>query len=84
MFSNIRRANSTLGRAVQLLLLNVGGGRPDGIDMSALGNPGKFSYCIAENEEESPWEPLHVDPSSTMDEESRVSRSQGSHCGRMP
>jgi len=60
-FSNIRRANSTVGRAAQLLLLNVGGGRPDGIDMSALGNPGKFSYCIAENEEQSPWEPLHVD-----------------------
>jgi len=61
VFSNVRRANSTVGRAVQLLLLNVGGGRPDGIDMSALGNPGKFSCCIAENEEQSPWEPLHVD-----------------------
>lgn len=60
VFSNVARANSTLGRALQLILLNIGGGRPDGIDMSALGNPGKFSYCIAENEEESPWEPLHV------------------------
>src|SRR3954470_636894 len=49
------------GRAFQLVLLNIGGGRPDGIDMSALGNPGKFSYCIAENEEENPWEPLHVE-----------------------
>ena len=61
VFSNVARANSTLGRALQLILLNVGGARPDGIDMSALGNPGKFSYCIAENEEESPWEPLHVE-----------------------
>jgi peroxiredoxin len=61
VFSNVARANSTLGRALQLILLNLGGGRPDGIDMSALGNPGKFSYCIAENEEESPWEPLHVE-----------------------
>jgi AhpC/TSA family len=61
VFSNVARANSTLGRALQLLLLNVGGGRPDSIDMSALGNPGKFSYCIAENEEENPWDPLHVD-----------------------
>ncbi len=61
VFSNVRRANSTLGRAMQLILLNLGGGRPDGIDMSALGNPGKFSYCIAENEEESPWEPFHVE-----------------------
>jgi hypothetical protein len=44
-----------------LILLNIGGGRPDGIDMSALGNSGKFSFCIAENEEESPWEPFHMD-----------------------
>lgn len=61
VFSNVARANSTLGRALQLILLNLGGGRPDGIDMSTLGNPGKFSFCIAENEEESPWEPLHVE-----------------------
>jgi hypothetical protein len=61
VFSNVARSNSTLGRALQLILLNIGGARPDGIDMSALGNPGKFSYCIAENEEESPWEPLHVE-----------------------
>lgn len=61
VFSNVARANSTLGRALQLILLNLGGARPDGIDMSALGNPGKFSYCIAENEEENPWEPLHVE-----------------------
>jgi hypothetical protein len=61
VFSNTARANSTLGRALQLMLTNLGGARPDGIDMSALGNPGKFSYCIGENEEESPWEPLHVE-----------------------
>lgn len=61
VFSNVAPANSTLGRALQLILLNIGGGRPDGIDMSTLGNPGKFSYCIAENEEENPWEPLHVE-----------------------
>ncbi len=61
VFSNVARANSTLGRALQLILLNIGGGRPDGIDMSALGNSGKFSFCIAENEEESPWDPFHVD-----------------------
>ena len=60
VFSNVSRANSSLGRAFQLVLLNIGGGRPDGIDMSALGNPGKFSFCIAENEEENPWEPFHV------------------------
>ncbi|QQS48593.1 MAG: TlpA family protein disulfide reductase [Acidobacteriota bacterium] len=61
VFSNIARANSSLGRALQLILTNIGGARPGEIDMSALGNPGKFSYCIAENEEASPWEPLHVE-----------------------
>lgn len=68
VFSNVARANSTLGRALQLLLLNIGGGRPDGIDMSALGNSGKFSFCIAENEEESPWEPLHVERGFSRDQ----------------
>jgi hypothetical protein len=57
----VARANSTLGRAFQLLLTNVGGGRPGEIDMSTLGNPGKFSWVIAENEEENPWTPLHAD-----------------------
>lgn len=61
LFSNVARANSSVGRALQLLLLNLGGARPDTIDMSTMGNAGKFSYCIAENEEESPWEPLHVE-----------------------
>lgn len=61
VFSNVARANSTLGRAFQLLLTNLGGARPGEMDMSTLGNPGKFSYCIAENEEENPWEPLHVE-----------------------
>jgi peroxiredoxin len=72
VFSNVARANSTLGRSFQLILLNVGGGRPDGIDMSALGNPGKFSFCIAENEEENPWEPFHV-TRGLMREQSAVS-----------
>ena len=61
VFSNVARANSTLGRALALILANIGGARPGGIDMSTLGNPGKFSYCIAESEEESSWEPLHVE-----------------------
>ena len=60
VFSNVARANSTLGRAFQLILTNIGGAKPGEIDMSTLGNPGKFSYCIAENEEENPWEPFHV------------------------
>lgn len=68
VFSNVARANSTLGRALQLILTNLGGARPGEIDMSTLGNPGKFSYCIAENEEESPWEPLHVERGFKHDE----------------
>jgi hypothetical protein len=65
VFSNVARANSTLGRALQLVLLNIGGARPDGIDMSTLGNSAKFSCCIAENEEENPWEPFHVEHAFT-------------------
>jgi peroxiredoxin len=61
VFSNVARANSTLGRALQLILTNLGGARPGEIDMSTLGNPGKFSYCIGENEEQSAWAPLHVE-----------------------
>ena len=66
VFSNVARANSTLGRALQLILVNVGGASPTGIDMSALGNPGKFASCIAENEEANPWEPLHAGSAVTL------------------
>lgn len=52
------RANSTIGRALQLVIRNVGGGRPGGVDRATLGNPGKVGLCIAEDEERSPWEPL--------------------------
>jgi hypothetical protein len=52
------RANSTIGRALQLVIRNVGGGRPGGIDRAAHGNPGKHTFCFAEDEAGSPWEPL--------------------------
>ena len=55
------RANSTIGRAVQLVVRNVGGGRPGGVDRATLGQPGKLSMCFAENEERSEWEPFHVE-----------------------
>jgi len=55
------RANAAIGRALQLVVRNVGGGRPGEVDMATLGQPGKFTCCIGENEEESPWEPLHVE-----------------------
>jgi hypothetical protein len=52
------RANSTIGRALQLVIRNVGGGRPGEVDRATFGNPGKLGFCFAEDEEESPWEPL--------------------------
>ncbi len=55
------RANSTVGRALQLVIRNVGGGKPGGVDRATQGNPGKLSFCFPENEERSPWEPLHVE-----------------------
>jgi hypothetical protein len=53
------RANATIGRALRLILMNVGGAWPGRHDMATQGSPAKFSYCIAENEEASPWGPLH-------------------------
>src|SRR5262249_3560797 len=52
------RANATIGRALQLVIRNVGGGRPGEVDRATLGNPGKYTFCFAEREEDSPWEPL--------------------------
>jgi hypothetical protein len=52
------RANNTIGRALQLVIRNVGGGRPQEVDRATLGNPGKLTCCIAEDEEGSCWESL--------------------------
>ncbi|MGI9425929.1 MAG: thioredoxin family protein [Hyphomicrobiaceae bacterium] len=54
------RANSTIGRALQLLIRNVGGGVPGQIDRSVLGNPGKVGFCFAEDEDDEDWTPLNV------------------------
>ena len=54
------RANATLGRALRLLMINVGGSRPGEISMSTFGHPGRYTYCIGEHEEASPWPPYHV------------------------
>jgi len=61
VFGQGNRANASIGRAVKLILTNIGGAIPGVTDMSTLGHPGKYTYCIAENEEESPWDPLHVE-----------------------
>ena len=55
------RANATIGRALQLVVRNVGGGVPGGVDRAAFGNPGKYTFCFAEDEVGSPWEPLSVE-----------------------
>jgi hypothetical protein len=54
------RANASIGRALQLVLLNVGGGKPGVMDRSTQGTPAKYAFCFGENEEESPWEPYHT------------------------
>ncbi len=55
------RANATIGRAMRLILMNIGGGLPGRGDRATQGNPAKIAYCVAENEEQNPWEPLHVE-----------------------
>ncbi len=55
------RANATIGRAVRLIVRNIGGSKPGGTDRSTLGSPMKFTMCFAEREARSPWAPLHVE-----------------------
>lgn len=54
------RANAAIGRAVRLAMINIGGARPGESDMALHGHPGKFTFCIAEDEEGSPFPPLHT------------------------
>ena len=58
VLGNGNRANATIGRAIRLVLINVLGVIPGELDRSTLGHPGKFTFCIAEDEENSPWTPL--------------------------
>jgi hypothetical protein len=61
VFGSGWRANATIGRALRLIAVNVGGAVPGVVSMSTLAHPGRYTYCIGENEEESPWEPLSVE-----------------------
>jgi hypothetical protein len=54
------RANATIGRAVRLVMRNVIGTLPGELDRSSLGHAGKYTFCIAENEVNSPWPPFHT------------------------
>jgi len=55
------RSNATIGRAIMLILLNVGGAIPGITDMSTQAQPCKYTFCIAENEDDNPWEPLYIE-----------------------
>jgi hypothetical protein len=55
------RANLTIGRALRLLVTLTGGAMPGGLDRATQGHMGKIGFCVAEDEEVSPWEPLHVE-----------------------
>lgn len=61
VFGQGTMANATIGRAIRFIQLNIGGGIPGKVDRSTQGASCKYSFCIAENEEKSPWPPLHVD-----------------------
>ncbi len=61
------RANSTIGRAIRLVLMNLGGATPGLYDKATLGQPAKYTFCIAENEEANPWQPLHVERGFSRD-----------------
>ena len=58
---NYFRPNAAIGRAVRLALVNIGAAIPGVGDMATAGTPAKFTFCVAENEAASPWEPLHVE-----------------------
>lgn len=55
------RANATIGRTVRLCIINIGGTKPHQITKATMGHPAQYTFCVGENEEESPWEPLHVE-----------------------
>jgi hypothetical protein len=61
VLANGSRANASIGRTVRLFILNVLGGTPGQLDRATLGHPGKYTFCIAEDEEDSGWLPLSVE-----------------------
>ena len=60
LFGPGNRANATIGRAIRLLLMNVGGATPGVMDKSTIGHGGKYSFCIAEDDDARPWPPFHT------------------------
>ena len=68
VFGPGNRANATIGRAIRLVVMNVTGAKPGELDKATMGHPGKYTWCMAECEETSPWEPLHVERGFDEDE----------------
>ena len=62
------RANATIGRAVKLVLVNLGGAFPGETNKSTFGHPGAYTYCMAEDEDANPWEPFHVEAGFSKNE----------------
>ena len=85
VFGQGNRANSTIGRAVQLVVRNVGGGRPGEVDRAAHGNPGKVSFCFAEDEVGSPFTSLAVSRGFAADDDTvTVFAGEGPRVHRRP
>ncbi len=55
------RANAAIGRAVRMVMNNIGGGWPGAVSFAGLGQPARYTLCLAENADQSPWQPLHVE-----------------------
>ena len=60
LFGHGSRANATIGRALRLMMINLGDGRPDTGDKSTMGSPSKYSYCMGADAD-TPWAPIHTD-----------------------
>lgn len=62
------QANATIGRAIRLVMNNIGGGWPGAVSFAGLGQPGRYTLCLAENERRSPWAALHVEAGLAADQ----------------
>lgn len=69
VFGQGNRANAAIGRAVRLILINIGGASPGALDRSTMGSPAKYAFCFAENTEANPWPSYHdelgLDPNAS-------------------
>ena len=77
-------ANAAIGRAIGLIIKNIGGVRKGIEDMGTIGNPMKYSLVISENEEDSPWEPLHVELGHEKEESTITLSFPNSYCQHIP